>query len=381
MEEEYRALLANQTWDLVPRPSGCNVVTGKWIWTIKRRADGTLECYKARWVLLGFTQRPGVDYEETFSPVVKPATVRTVLSLALSRSWPVHQLDVKNAFLHGTLTETVYRSQPAGFVDSSCPGVVCRLNKSLYGLKQAPRAWYSRFATFLLTLGFVEAKSDTSLFIYHHADGVAYLLLYVDDIVLIASSSQLLQRIITSLQQEFAMKDLGQLHHFLGVTVEPRQTGLLLHQRQYALDILERAEMTDCKPCSTPVDTQAKLSATLGDPVGDATAYRSLAGALQYLTFTRPDLTYVVQQICLHMHDPRESHLAALKHLLRYVRGTVDFGLVLHRSPSAELVVYTDADWAVPGHAPLYLRLCRLPRRQPDLLVVQATAGCLSLEC
>jgi histone deacetylase 1/2 len=192
MEEEYGALLANQTWDLVPRPSGCNVVTGKWIWTIKRRVDGTLERYKARWVLRGFTQRPGVDYDETFSPVVKPATVRTVLSLALSRSWPVRQLDVKNAFLHGTLTKTVYCSQPVGFVDSSCPDMVHRLNKSLYGLKQAPRAWYSRFATFLLTLGFVEAKSDTSLFIYHHADGVAYHLLYVDDIVLTASSPQLL---------------------------------------------------------------------------------------------------------------------------------------------------------------------------------------------
>jgi hypothetical protein len=293
MEEEYGGLLANQTWDLVLRLSGCNVVTSKWIWTIKRRADGIVEHYKACWVLQGFTQRPGVDYDETFSPVVKPAIVRTVLSLALSWSWPVHQLDVKNAFLHGSLAETVYCSQPVGFMESSYPDLVCRLNKSLYGLKQAPRAWYSWFATFLLTLGFVEAKSDTSLFIYHHADGVAYLL-YVDDIVLTASSPQLLQRIITSLQQEFAMKDLGQLHHFLGMTVEPRQTGLLLHQCHYALDILERVVMTDCKPCSTPVDTQAKLSATLGDPMADPSADRSLARALQYLTFTWPDITYVV---------------------------------------------------------------------------------------
>jgi hypothetical protein len=248
MEEEYGALLANQIWDLVPRPSGCNVVTDKWIWTIKRRADGTLERYKVHWVLRGFTQRPGVDYDETFSPVVKPATVRTVLLSALSRSWPVHQLDVKNAFLHDTLTETVYCSQLAGFVDSDRPDLVCRLNKSLYGLKQAPRAWYSRFAAFLVTLGFVEAKSDTSLFIYHHADGIAYLL-YVHDIVLTASSPQLLQRIISSLQQEFAMQDLGKLHHFFGMTVEPRSDGLLLHQRQYAIDILERAGMTACKPC------------------------------------------------------------------------------------------------------------------------------------
>jgi len=140
MEEEYAALLANQTWDLVPRPPGGNVVTSKWIWTHKRRADGTLDRYKARWVLRGFTQCPGVNYDETFSSVVKPATVRTVLSLALSRSWPVHQLDVKNAFHHGTLTETVYCTQPAGFVDPARPELVCRLNKSHYGLKQAPRA-------------------------------------------------------------------------------------------------------------------------------------------------------------------------------------------------------------------------------------------------
>ncbi|XP_025792164.1 uncharacterized protein LOC112873429 [Panicum hallii] len=319
MEEEYAALLANQTWDLVPRPSGCNVVTGKWIWTHKRQADGTLECYKARWVLRGFTQRPGVDYDETFSPVMKPAThsIRDCLLLLASG--------------------------------------ICGFESSGYGLpaqqvslwtEAGSRAWYSRFATFLLTLGFTEAKSDTSLFVYRRGDETSYLLLYVDDIVLTASSQQLLQSVISSLQQEFAMKDLGQLHHFLGVTVEPRLSGLLMHQRRYALDILERAGMTDCKPCSTPVDTQAKLSADLGDPMADPTAYWSLAGALQYLTFTRPDLTYAVQQVCLHMHDPRESHLAALKHLLRYVRGTVDLGLVLHRSSSIELVVYTDADWA-----------------------------------
>jgi hypothetical protein len=315
MEEEYAALVANQTWDLVPRPPGTNVITGKWIWTHKRRADGTLERYKARWVLRGFTQRPGVDYDETFSPVVKPATVRTVLLLALARSWPVHQLDVKNAFLHGALTETVYCCQPAGFVDSSRFDMVCRLNRSLYGLKQAPRAWHSRMATFLVTLGFVEAKSDTSLFVHHHGAETAYLLLYVDDIVLTASSPSLLRRFVDALQQKFPVKDLGVLHHFLGVTAESRPSGLLLHQRQYTLDILERAQMSDCKPCSTPVDTQAKLSEATGDPVVDPTDYRSLVGALQYLTFTRPDISYAVQQVCLHMHDPRKPHLAALKRL------------------------------------------------------------------
>jgi len=158
MEEEHAALLKNHTWDLVPRPPRANVVTGKWVFKHKFNADGSLEWYKARWVLRGFTQRSGVDFSETFSPVVKPATVRTVLSLALSNRWPIHQLDVKNAFLHGTLTETVYSMQPAGFEDSAHPDFVCQLNKSLYGLKQAPRAWYSRFATYLLSVGFTEAK-------------------------------------------------------------------------------------------------------------------------------------------------------------------------------------------------------------------------------
>jgi len=346
MEEEHAALLQNQTWDLVPRPRHANIVTGKWIFKHKFLADGSLERYKARWVLRGFTRRPGVDFAETFSPVVKPATVRTVLSLALSRKWPVHQLDVKNAFLHGTLTETVFAAQPSGFEDPAHPDFVCRLNKSLYGLKQAPRAWYSRFATHLVSLGFVEAKSDTSLFIYRRGTDMAYLLLYVDDIVLTASSSQLLRQVISALQQEFAMKDLGELHHFLGMQVQRNADGMVLSQRQYMLDILDRAGMAECKPCTTPVDTNPKVSADSGAPVADPSDYRSLAGALQYLTFTRPDIAYAVQQVCLYMHDPREPHLAALKRILRYIRGTLHLGLHLRPSTLDDLVVYSDADWA-----------------------------------
>jgi hypothetical protein len=160
--------------------------------------------------------------------VVKPATIRVVLSLALSQNWPIHQLDVKNAFLHGTLRETMYCVQPSGFIDSSCPDFVCRLNKSLYGLKQAPRAWHNRFTTHLLSLGFVEAKSDTSLFTCHHGPDTAYLLLYVDDIVLTTSSDGFLQHIIAALQREFAMTDMGQLHRFLGISVTHCTDGLFL---------------------------------------------------------------------------------------------------------------------------------------------------------
>jgi hypothetical protein len=294
MEQEYAALVGNNTWDLVPRPPHYNVVTGKWIFKHKFNADGSLERYKARWVLRGFTQRPGIDFSETFSPVVKPATVRTVLSLALSRGWPIHQLDVNNAFLHGTLSETVICTQPTGFEDSTHPDYVCRLNRSLYGLKQAPRAWYSRFASHLLQLSFIEAKTDMSLFVYHKGADMAYLLMYVDDIVLTASSLPTLRRIISALQQEFPMKDLGRLHHFLGMHVQHSTSGIYLSQHQYLIEILERAGMSDCKPCTTPVDVNPKLPSD-GAPVSDPTDYRSLAEALQYLTFTRPDIVYVVQ--------------------------------------------------------------------------------------
>jgi hypothetical protein len=170
-----------------------------------------------------------VDYDETFSPVVKLATVRTVLSIAVSRDWPIQQLDVKNAFLHSTLIETVYCSQPTGFADPAHHDLVCCLKKSLYGLKQAPHTWYSRFASFLLSLGFAEAKSNTSLFVFRRGSDTVYLLLYVDDIILTASSTELLRQTISALQREFTMKDLGPLHHFLGITVERRPDGLLLH--------------------------------------------------------------------------------------------------------------------------------------------------------
>jgi hypothetical protein len=346
MQEEFEALSSNQTWTLVPRPPRTNIVTGKWVFRHKLREDGSLERYKARWVVRGFAQRPGIDFGETFSPVVKPATIRAVLTLACSRDWPVHQLDVKNAFLNGILDEQVYCYQPAGFVDSLRRDHVCKLVKSLYGLKQAPRAWFKRFATFAVTIGFTASHSDASLFILRRGTEAAYLLLYVDDIVLTASSSTLLESLIAKLKLEFAMKDMGPLHYFLGIRVRRTPRGFFLSQEQYAEEILHRAGMIKCKAASTPVDTLPKIAADAGTPVDDPSEYRSLAGALQYLTMTRPDLAYAVQQVCLHMHDPRDGHLAIIKRILRYVRGTTSSGLLLPASSSLDIVAYSDADWA-----------------------------------
>ncbi|GJT41467.1 ribonuclease H-like domain-containing protein [Tanacetum coccineum] len=277
----------------------------------KYLADGTLSRYKARLVANGSTQLKGIDVDETFSLVVKPMTIRTVLSLVASRHWPVHQQDVKNAYVYGDLSETIYMHQPPGFQDSAHPDYVCLLQRSLYGLKQASRAWFQRFASYITRVGFQHSRYDTSLFIYRQGMNTAYLLLYVDDIALTASFSDLLQRIIHSLHQEFPMTDL--------------------------------AGMVNCNANRTHVDTKSKLGDT-SDVVSDPTLYRSLAGSLQYLTFTRPDISYAVHQVCLHMHDPREPHLSALKRILRYVCGTLDYGLQLFSSSTTDLVAYLDVD-------------------------------------
>ncbi|WVZ93596.1 hypothetical protein U9M48_039564 [Paspalum notatum var. saurae] len=286
MEEEHAALLRNSTWELVPRPQHANVVSGKWIFKHKFHADGSLERYKARWVLHGFTQRPGIDYAETFSPVVKPATVRTVLSLALSRQRPVHQLDVKNAYT--VFSHQGLRIQHILIMFAVLTNLCMDLNRHLL---LGTASLLHTFSPLVLW-----KPSLTHLSVYRRGSDMAYLLVYVDDIVLTASSSQLLRGIINALQREFSMTDLGQLHHFLGMHVQPQEGGLFLSQRQYMLDILDRAGMSECKPCLTPVDTNPKLSAVEGNLVQDATDFRSLAGALQYLTFIRSDIAYAVQQ-------------------------------------------------------------------------------------
>ena len=235
--------------------------------------------------------------------------------------------------------------QTFGFVNSSKPKHVCLLRRSLYGLKQASRAWYHCFATYLLSLGFMNSKSDSSLFIFHRDSEVAYLLLYVDDIILTCSFDTLRQKVNKLLSSEFAMKDLGSLSYFLGIAITRTLDTMFLCQQKYAREILARADMSSCKATSTPVDAKSKLSVVSGKHVTDPTSYRRFAGALQYLTITRPDLSYAVQQICLFMHDPREQHFQALKKIFRYNKGTLSYGLHFISSPAYGLVSYSDVDW------------------------------------
>lgn len=345
MVEEFNALIDNGTWTLVPRHSSMNVVGSKWIFRLKQKSDGSLDRYKARLIAKGYTQERGVDFAETFSPVVKHATIRLVLTHAIAQNWKVRQLDVKNAFLNGTLNEDVYMSHPPGFKDKNFPNYVCKLNKSIYGLRQSSRAWFQKFSKFLLSYGFFNSKSDSSMFILRSNNDCVVVLVYVDDIIVTGSSDSMLSRFLGKLKEAFPVTDLGDLHYFLGIQVTRSSSGMFLSQSKYAKDILEKWNMQFCKPVSTPV-VGNKLSITEGHPMENPTLYRQLAGALQYLTITRPDLSFAVNCICQFMHSPTNVHYQAAKRILRYVAGTIDYGLHLSSHNPQDLFAYSDADWA-----------------------------------
>ncbi|KAI3765987.1 hypothetical protein L2E82_16034 [Cichorium intybus] len=345
MQDEMEALHQNKTWSLVPRPHSSNVVGSKWVYRTKYKSDGSVERLKARLVAQGFTQIPGIDYSHTFSPVIKASTVRTVLSLSILHKWRLHQLDVKNAFLHGHLNETVYMEQPPGFIDPQFPNHVCQLSKALYGLKQAPRAWFHRLSTFLLSHGFVCSLADPSLFVYARESCIMYLLVYVDDLILTGNSESVITSFTTQLNQEFAIKDLGDLSYFLGLEVTYTDDGLFLSQTKYATDILTRADLLESKPVPTPLITHETFTSH-GFPFQDVTRYRSLVGALQYLTITRPDLSYAVNQASQYLQAPTTDHFQSVKRILRYVKGTLSFGLTFRRPHTNSILGYSDADWA-----------------------------------
>jgi hypothetical protein len=258
--------------------------------------DGSIDRLKSRLVVKGYTQLYGLDFNDTFSPVVRASTVRIVLSIAVSRGWNMRQLDVKNAFLYGLLQEHVYTEQPPSYADSSHPNHVCHLKKAIYGLKQAPRAWFHWFSHFLLTVGFNSSQADCSLFVYSSSHEIIYLLLYVDDIIITGSNMPLIDTFIHKLRHEFSMKDLGTLNYFLGLEVTHSATGIFLSQLKYTRDLLLRVDLLDSKPVGTPMIVSQHLT-TNGNLFHSPTTYRFLVGALQYLTITRPNITHAVNSV------------------------------------------------------------------------------------
>ncbi|CAL1404046.1 unnamed protein product [Linum trigynum] len=348
MSDEVSAQIRNHTWDLVPAPPDCNILSNKWVYRTKIHPDGSLDRHRARLVARGFEQIPGLDFDQTYSPVLKPATLRLILGLAVTQGWPLHQIDVANAFLHGQLQETVYMQQPPGFVDPDRPDYVCRLRKSIYGLRQAPQTWFQCLAAALGRFGFSTSRTDPSLFIYKSSAVRLYMLVYVDDIVITGNDNSTIQRLMVFLRDNFALREMGALSYFLGIEVHRTSSGIVLSQRKFILDLLDRAHMSTANPISTPctLDIIQQAAQDNSPLFADPSLYRSLVGGLQYLSFTRPDISFAVNHVSQYQHAPTDTHWAAVKRILRYLRGTIDRGMEFSRSSSLHIHGYSDSSWA-----------------------------------
>ena len=351
MEKEMNSLISNDVWELVECPPDRRIVGSKWIFKRKIDEDGAIERYKARVVAQGCSQRFGVDYEETFSPVVRFESIRSVIALGVQHKFQLQQMDVSTAFLHGELTDEVYMRQPEGFVEPGREHLVCRLKRSIYGLKQSPRCWNHALDTQLKVMGFQQTSSDPCLYVNLDSEGVTFLIaVYVDDIILGGKSEAKMKAVKKELSRKFEVKDLGSLHYFLGAkVVQDHLAGVIwMGQSSFVEKILQRFGMQDCKPISTPVNPDVKLApCQSSEDVCDQQLYQAAVGSLLYLsTKTRPDIAYAVGSVARFCAKPTKEHWTALKRILRYLKGTGNFGLLYSGATSSEMVGYSDADWA-----------------------------------
>jgi len=294
MDEKMAALDANAIWELVALPKDKKAIGCKWVYKVKHNADGSVNRYKTRLVAKSYAQTYGIDYEETYSPIAKMTTIRAVIVIVAAKGWSLHQMDVKNVFLHGDLQEEVYMEQPPSYVDQTHPNLVCRLKKALYSLKQALRAWSNKIGEYLVTSGFQTSNADFSLYVKKTDHGIVVIVIYVDDLIITGNNDVDIFDLKKLLKQKFEMKDLGELRYFLSIEGIQSPKGIWLLQRQYALNKLSEYGMTGYKPISIPLEQNVKLSANEGDLVDDTIMYRRIVGRLIYMTITRPDLSYAV---------------------------------------------------------------------------------------
>ncbi|MFS7910246.1 putative RNA-directed DNA polymerase [Helianthus anomalus] len=349
MNEEISALHKNNTWTIVDLPKGKRSIGCKWVYKVKYRSTGEIERYKARLVAKGFNQREGIDFDETFSPVVKMVTIRCVISMSVQFNWPLFQLDINNAFLYGNLKEEVFMDLPDGLKTNDNINKVCKLNKSLYGLKQAPRMWNERLVNVLINIGFVQSKCDYSMFIKNNDGVFIVLLVYVDDIILTGNNEKEINKVKTLLKSEFLIKDLGLLKFFLGIEVIRTHEGVVLSQRKYCIDLLNEFGLSGCKPVSCPIEPNYSISNLCKKEASnfvDIGKYQKLVGKLIYLSHTRPDIAYTVHYHSQYMHKPTAAHSQIAFKLLRYLKNAPGTGLMFKQSEKFELSAYADSDWA-----------------------------------
>lgn len=360
MNTELAALENNDTWDITTLPAGKKSIGCKWIYKTKYHSDGKIDRFKSRLVIMGCKQVYGIDYGETFAPVAKMTTVRALLAVAALNNWYAIQMDVTNAFLHGDLSETIYMKLPRGYTgigsritleNAMLPAfesstLVCKLKKSLYGLKQSPRNWFKKLSTTLKCLDYQQSKADYSLFTLTTSTSITLILVYVDDLLISGNCLSSINSLKLLLSTTFHMKDLGDLHYFLGLEINRSDAGFFVSQQKYALDLLEEYNLLQAKPLSLPLDIHIKLTPEKGDPLPEPQTYQRLLGRLIYLTITRPDISFAVHILAQYMQKPTTVHMQAALRLLRYLLKNPAQGILFASTSAAQITAFCDSDWA-----------------------------------
>lgn len=355
MQEELRSLHDAETWTLVDRRPGMKVIKSKWVYRIKRDENGEIQRYKARLVAVGASQVQGIDYHETYSPVVKLTSLRLLLALANEENMAIRQLDVKTAYLHGVLEEEVFMEQPPS--GNIKPDKVCKLQKSIYGLKQSGRTWYQTLDNTLKDLGYKRLETDRCVYILQNGSDKILLSVYVDDMLMIGTTQNVLMNAINSLSKKIDLKDLGEPKYILGIEVNRNKPmhQITLHQRKYIDEVLTKFGMANCKPVKTPIDKGPRKqdmdsSVSQSDAIRERknardVPYQNLVGSLSYLAqATRPDIAFATNYLSQFNNNFNESHWQMAKRVLRYLSGTKDVGIT-YSACGSQIVGYTDASW------------------------------------
>ena len=355
MKDELNSMANNQVWDLVELPEGFRAVGCKWVYKTKTDASGNIERFKARLVAKGFLQKEGIDYHDTFSPVSKKDSLRIIMALVAHFDLELHQMDVKTTFLNGELEEEVYMTQPEGFISEKGNHLVCKLKKSIYGLKQASRQWYMKFHNIITSFGFEENIVDQCIYIKVSGSKFTFLVLYVDDILLVSNNLGLIRETKRFLSQNFDMKDIGEASYVLGIEIHRDRSKKILglSQKAYINKILERFNMRNCSGSIAPIVKGDKFSLSqcpknsLELESMKNIPYASAVGSLVYLEVcTRPDIAFAVGMLGRYQSNPGIEHWTAAKKVMRYLQGTKDYMLTYRESDHLDLIGYTDADFA-----------------------------------
>ena len=347
IDKEHESLMRNRTWVLVERKPGMKVLPSKYVFKLKITGP------KARVVALGLLQVHGVDYIETYAPVVNIITIRLLFALVAMLDLELDQMDVITAFLYGDIDIVIYMEVPEGLKDPKRPNLVCKLLKSLYGLKHAPRQWYAKIHSFLVELGFISSSNDPCLYTLHTSSEFMIIVLYVDDILIAGSKRASIDSIKEKFKARFEMKDMGEASEILGIEINRNRSRrtLFLHQSRYTQRVLERFEMESSKPVASPMDKSRKSKQPESFSGSDKPAldvpFRSVIGSVMYMMIgSRPDLSFAIGKLSQHLEKPLQEHWLAAKRLLRYISGTRHYGIMLGVEQNFSLVGFSDSDWA-----------------------------------